>query len=120
MTKDPFEQAHTHILELLDHLHVGANSPVLLGELIDHLSNHFIDEERLMKVCNYPERERHINEHLLIQDFILPLLPRLVSGNNLQEELDLIRERMALHISADDARFIQYANTYTPEILEAL
>jgi hypothetical protein len=43
-----------------------------------------------------------------------------VSGNNLQEELDLIRERMALHISADDAKLIQYANTYTPEILEAL
>ena len=120
MISDPVEQEHTAILNLLDHLHLGFNSSVLLGDLIDHLSNHFIDEERMMKICNYPERERHINEHLLIQDFVLPLIPRLLVGNSSQEELDLMRERMALHISSDDAKFIHYANTYAPEMFKPL
>lgn len=115
--KDPFEAEHSEIMAMLHRLYPGNRGTSVISRLIDHLSTHFIDEDRLMRAGKYPNRDRHNEDHYLIQDLFLAHVPRISSGNITQEELDLRIERLQLHIDTEDAQMIKYLNDYAPDVL---
>lgn len=112
-----FEREHSSIIRLLDTLVIGKNPSVAVGGIVDHVSFHFIAEDRFMREINYPKqkREKHLEEHNHLQESLLALLPKLISGNISEEELDIFREHLMLHISSLDAEMIEYTATYYPE-----
>ena len=114
---DPFKKEHDEIMEILTRLTPGINGGSVVSRLIDHLSQHFIDEDRMMRDAQYPGRDKHLEDHHLIQDVFLAHIPRIVSGNMSQEELDLMLERLLLHIRTEDAYMMKYICTYAPEVL---
>lgn len=114
-----FEREHTSIALILDKVVVGKNSTITVGKIIDHVSFHFLSEDRFMRSINYPhrKREQHIEDHNSLQESLLAILPKLVSGNISKEELDIFREHLVLHISSLDSEMMEYAATYYPERL---
>jgi hemerythrin len=65
-----FNDAHKELFSYLNNLHQGVvaglgitNMTYILKGLLDYTTNHFRDEERLMKKYNYPEYESHKKEH---------------------------------------------------------
>ena len=123
--ENPFDVDHEKMMVLLEHLIDTPASTEVLGQIIDHLSNHFISEERVMLIGHYPEMNKHIEAHHEIQRFFLSILPRLVQESSLAEEIELsreglsiLKERIILHIQTEDADFMKYIFTYAPEALE--
>jgi hemerythrin-like metal-binding protein len=118
VVRDPFEETHKEVFETLRKLQAGSCAPELVGDLIDHVSLHFIDEDKFMREVRFPYRERHIEDHAAIQELILKLLPHLVSGSITEEEVDQIREKLVLHIRTEDANLLRYSSLHYPEVLE--
>jgi hemerythrin len=115
---DPFAKEHGAIFGLLNQLTPAMRAPhAVIGGLLDHMSIHFIDEDRLMRRAHYPGREKHVEDHTLIQDLFLAHIPRLVSGNISQDELDILMERLVLHVKTEDFNMMKYICTYAEEVL---
>lgn len=114
-----FDQNHAAAKKWLDSLIIGKNPSRVVGELVDHVSLHFIAEDSFMREINYPQakREKHLKEHNYLQESLLAILSRLVSGNITQEELDVFREHLVLHIDSLDAEMMEYTKVYYPERL---
>jgi hemerythrin len=114
----PFDK-HAEMMELLHRLHPGSHGQSVISRLIDHLSLHFVEEDRMMRAGSYPvlAQQAHRDEHYLIQDLFLAHVPRIVSGNISQEEIDLMIERLQLHIDTVDADMIRYIHRHAPELL---
>jgi hemerythrin len=119
MYRELFDEEHRKAFVILNSLQVGKNSGALIGQLIDHVSLHFISEDRFMRLIRYPKelQERHIEEHGHVQNLILGILPKLISGNIIEEDLELLREQLTLHIKTIDQGMINYAQKFYPEIL---
>ena len=117
---DPFKAEHAAIMSVLRAWSGAPISTYVLGRLVDHLGKHFIHEERLMREGCFPApmRDQHMEDHLLIQNLFMHHLPGLLSGNISEEELELMVERLDLHIGSEDARLIKYLNFYHPEVLD--
>lgn len=116
--KNPFAQEHKEMLEMLLRLHPGSHGVSIISRLIDHLSVHFVDEDHLMRSVCYPHRDRHDEDHYLIQETFLAHVPRIVSGNITQDEIDLLHERLLLHINTEDAEMFKFVLENAPEHLE--
>lgn len=114
-----FDRDHASIKRILDTVVIGKNSSVTVGDIIDHVSFHFISEDRFMREINYPtsKREKHLQDHHHLQESLLTLLPKLISGNITREELEVFREHMVLHMDSLDSEMIEYTRTYYPERL---
>ncbi|MBL0955768.1 MAG: hemerythrin family protein [Leptospira sp.] len=68
------------------------NSKLLIeavSELEDYTISHFLIEERVMELNQYPELEAHKKQHDRFTDKILELKKRLTSGNLLTNDLEL-------------------------------
>ena len=119
MYRDPFEEEHQQAIDLLNSLEVGKNPTSAISQLIDHVSLHFIEEDKFMREVGYPKPKRiaHIEEHNHVQEAILHILPKLLSGNIEKDELDLFRESMIFHINTFDAEMLEYAKKHHPEMM---
>lgn len=114
---DPFDQDHQLALDLLSQLIPGRNQLSVIGKLVDHVSFHFSEESHLMRQCRYPNREGHLEEHSDIQDLFLLYIPKMIRGSITQEEIDLVRDRLTLHMDTQDTHLTRYVNAYYPELV---
>ena len=67
---EKIDDQHQNMLELVNNLHSSVEARIdkkeleaLLIELVDFTRLHFSTEEQLMKDYNFPELERHHQEH---------------------------------------------------------
>lgn len=116
---DPFDHDHQLAIKLLADLKPNERNPVsVIGQLVDHVSFHFSEESHLMRRCSYPNREHHLEEHSAIQDLFLTLIPRMIRGSITQEEIEIVRDRLTLHIETQDRYLTKYVSAYYPELID--
>ncbi|MBM9546342.1 hemerythrin family protein [Leptospira sp. 201903074] len=95
--------------------HLSGKSKVLLeavSELEDYTLSHFLIEERVMELNQYPNLEAHILQHNKFTDKILDLKNRLNQGNLLSNDelldtffkdlIDFLRAWLTNHILKED------------------
>ncbi|PKA12914.1 hemerythrin [Leptospira meyeri] len=101
--------------------HLSGKSKILVdavSELEDYTLSHFLIEERVMELNQYPELEAHKKQHDRFTDKILELKNRLTTGNLLSndEELDqffgdllkFLRAWLTNHILQEDMDYKPY------------
>ncbi len=95
--------------------HLSGKSKILLdavSELEDYTLSHFLIEERVMELNQYPELEAHKKQHDKFTDKILELKNRLTSGSLLSNDaaldqffgdlLNFLRAWLTNHILKED------------------
>ncbi|PJZ84860.1 bacteriohemerythrin [Leptospira harrisiae] len=101
--------------------HLSAKSKILLdavSELEDYTLSHFLIEERVMELNQYPELEAHKKQHDKFTDKILELKNRLTSGTLLSNDVELnqffgdllnfLRAWLTNHILKEDMDYKPY------------
>ncbi|MCT8333791.1 bacteriohemerythrin [Leptospira sp. 85282-16] len=101
--------------------HLSGKSKVLVdavSELEDYTLSHFLIEERVMELNQYPELEAHKKQHDRFTDKILELKNRLTSGNLLSNDEELnqffgdllkfLRAWLTNHILQEDMDYKPY------------
>ncbi|TGL86247.1 hemerythrin [Leptospira congkakensis] len=101
--------------------HLSAKSKILIdavSELEDYTLSHFLIEERVMELNQYPELEAHKKQHDRFTDKILELKNRLTSGNLLSNDAELnqffgdllnfLRAWLTNHILKEDMDYKPY------------
>ncbi|MCG6143596.1 bacteriohemerythrin [Leptospira bandrabouensis] len=101
--------------------HLSGKSKILVdavSELEDYTLSHFLIEERVMELNQYPELEAHKKQHDRFTDKILELKNRLTSGNLLSNDAELnqffgdllkfLRAWLTNHILQEDMDYKPY------------
>ncbi|PJZ81064.1 bacteriohemerythrin [Leptospira meyeri] len=101
--------------------HLSGKSKILVdavSELEDYTLSHFLIEERVMELNQYPELEAHKKQHDRFTDKILELKNRLTSGNLLSNDeelnqffgdlLNFLRAWLTNHILKEDMDYKPY------------
>ncbi|TGK82232.1 hemerythrin [Leptospira noumeaensis] len=101
--------------------HLSGKSRILLdavSELEDYTLSHFLIEERVMELNQYPALEAHKKQHDKFTDKILELKNRLTSGNLLTNDAELdqffgdllnfLRAWLTNHILKEDMDYKPY------------
>ncbi|TGK85872.1 hemerythrin [Leptospira bourretii] len=101
--------------------HLSGKSKILVdavSELEDYTLSHFLIEERVMELNQYPELEAHKKQHDRFTDKILELKNRLSSGNLLSNDEELnqffgdllkfLRAWLTNHILQEDMDYKPY------------
>ncbi|MCW7480525.1 bacteriohemerythrin [Leptospira kanakyensis] len=101
--------------------HLSGKSRILLdavSELEDYTLSHFLIEERVMELNQYPELEAHKKQHDRFTDKILELKNRLTSGDLLTNDAELdqffgdllnfLRAWLTNHILKEDMDYKPY------------
>ncbi|MCG6139133.1 bacteriohemerythrin [Leptospira mtsangambouensis] len=101
--------------------HLSGKSKILVdavSELEDYTLSHFLIEERVMELNQYPELEAHKKQHDRFTDKILELKKRLSSGNLLSNDEELnqffgdllkfLRAWLTNHILQEDMDYKPY------------
>lgn len=101
--------------------HLSGKSKILVdavSELEDYTLSHFLIEERVMELNQYPKLEAHKKQHDRFTDKILELKNRLTSGNLLSNDEELnqffgdllkfLRAWLTNHILQEDMDYKPY------------
>ncbi|MCW7488781.1 hemerythrin [Leptospira meyeri] len=101
--------------------HLSGKSKILVdavSELEDYTLSHFLIEERVMELNQYPELEAHKKQHDRFTDKILELKNRLTTGNLLSNDEELnqffgdllkfLRAWLTNHILQEDMDYKPY------------
>ncbi|TGK51394.1 hemerythrin [Leptospira bouyouniensis] len=102
-----------------DHLSNKSKSLVdAVSELEDYTISHFLIEERVMELNQYPDLEAHKKQHDRFTDKILELKKRLTSGTLLTNDIELnqffseligfLRLWLTNHILQEDMNYKPY------------
>ncbi len=114
-----FDAEHKKLIHLINQLHdamkVGKGGEVtgqVLQSLIDYTGSHFAAEERLMKLHNYPDYERHKKEHNLLVVQVLDVQKKINAGQMLlsQELMGFLRAWLEKHIQGEDKKYGPFLN----------
>ncbi len=109
-----FDDQHKKLIGMVNDLHdamkVGKGKEVLekvLTGLIQYTKTHFEDEERLMKLHNYPNYEQHKKEHNLLTLQVLDLQKNFIEGKAVltQNVMTFLKEWLQNHIKAEDKNY---------------
>jgi hemerythrin len=91
------DEQHKMLVELLNELHEAVlerRGRDACGEILDRLAEytriHFAVEESLMRILDYPDYEKHKEEHELLIDQVIELQKKFHAGG-LNISLDLLR-----------------------------
>lgn len=111
------DKAHQGLMETLDRFKELSPGPMerenqqeVIGELMDYAVRHFDQEEALFQQYQYPDRERHVEEHELFLDKILDFYNDLRhEKSNLTRDMIVFLESWIIrHIKETDMRYVRY------------
>ena len=79
-------------------------------QLLGLLKEHFALEEGLMRILDYPERDRHIKEHRQFNAEVYDLAQKSLrtKGNVSREMIKLFQKWMREHIMGSDKHYADY------------
>ena len=115
-----FDDQHKKLVEMLNELHdammVGKGKDVLgqvLDKLIKYTGTHFSDEEKLMKLHNYPGYENQKKEHNKLVMEVLDVQKQFQSGNLAitQTVMTFLKDWLQKHIKGEDSKYAQFFNS---------
>ncbi|MDF2501736.1 MAG: hemerythrin-like metal-binding protein [Anaerosporomusa subterranea] len=115
------DEHHQHLFSLLNELHEKVLAcqtleeeqelaRVLLAELAEYASYHFVAEERLMQECGFPGREAHCREHNLFRERVAAMTETFAT-NSVAMSFDTFRllyDWIAEHVLVRDAEYVPY------------
>ncbi|MGL1890578.1 MAG: hemerythrin family protein [Spirochaetaceae bacterium] len=79
--------------------------------LIQHFAElHFVTEEHLMKISEYPHLDEHIEMHKKIMKGIHKTVKEVIATGDPQTALEFLRNWWLTHISKEDREFADYVN----------
>lgn len=108
------DEQHKMLIGLINQLHAAiiehhgkATAGEILGRLSEYTHNHFMLEERLMSLSQYPEFEAHRRQHKDMIDQVQILQHKLETENRpiAFELLYLLKRWLTQHIQESDKRF---------------
>jgi len=108
------DEQHKELVSLLNQLHVAIHehhgseaARRILDELADYTKTHFMVEESLMRISNYPEFEAHKQFHEDLIGQVQALQEKLDSGQATItfELLHFLKVWLTRHINEADKRF---------------
>ena len=104
------DQDHTQILKLVSVLPQASqeNRRKVGRLLVDYLTEHFTHEEAFMRKVNYPDVNRHIADHLKIQNFCIEYFPEALRGERGNEAVLSICAKIKEHVLFSDEKFVNY------------
>ena len=114
-----FDDQHKKLVEMLNELHdamkVGKGKEVLgkvLDRLIQYTATHFAEEEKIMKLHNYNDYERHKIEHNKLVAQVLDVQKQFNSGNATLTTavLSFLKDWLQKHIQGEDMKYGVFLN----------
>ena len=107
---------HKKLFELAGKVEFMFDKPVykdeikaLLADFFDYMKNHFNDEEKYMKLINYPGLDEHKEIHKEIIQSMIDLIKNIRSTNDLKEKLYVVCKKWLLeHILYEDMKVEQF------------
>jgi hemerythrin len=115
-----FDDQHKKLIDMVNELHdamkVGKGKEVLekiLAGLIQYTVTHFADEDRLMKLHNYPGYEQHKKEHNLLTIRVSDLQRTYHEGSAVlsQSVMTFLKEWLQNHIQGTDKDYGPFLNS---------
>ncbi len=84
--------------------------PHILEELIDYVHQHFADEEKVMKECNFPEMDQHVEEHRGFAEKVIEFKDMYYQEHELdtRELLDFLCDWLKNHITVNDKEIAKH------------
>ena len=111
---------HQKILELVNHLHSSVEACIdkkellsLLIRLVEFTRMHFATEEKLMKKYDYPERDKHHEEHRILLQHLDDLVTAVSSGKypTFYSDYDISSDWAMVHILGFDKNLGTFLNS---------
>lgn len=115
-----FDDQHKKLIDMVNELHdamkVGKGKEVLekiLAGLIQYTVTHFSNEERLMKLHNYPGYEQHKKEHNLLTIQVSDVQKKYREGSAVlsQSVMTFLKEWLQNHIQGTDKNYAPFLNS---------
>jgi hemerythrin len=115
-----FDDQHKKLIDMVNELHdamkVGKGKEVLekiLAGLIQYTVTHFSNEERLMKLHNYPGYEQHKKEHNLLTMQVSDVQKKYREGSAVlsQSVMTFLKEWLQTHIQGTDKNYSAFLNS---------
>jgi hemerythrin len=114
-----FDNEHKDLVRLVNDLNqlifvgdkVSAMEKALAG-LIEYTKTHFADEEKYMVKYNYPDYQKHKDEHEKLTAKVLDFQKRLTEGkaNFSIELINFLRDWLIHHIQGSDMHYKAFFN----------
>lgn len=115
-----FDKEHKELVRLVNDLNqlilvgdkISAMEKALSG-LIEYTKTHFADEEKLMAQYNYPDYQKHKDEHEKLTSRVLDFQKRLQEGkaNFSIELINFLRDWLLVHIKGSDMSYKAFFNS---------
>ena len=114
-----FDEQHKKLIDMVNDLHdamkVGKGKEILekiLAALIQYTGTHFANEERLMKLHNYPGYEQHKKEHNLLVLQVIDVQRKYHDGGAVlsQSVMTFLKEWLQKHIQGTDKNYAPFLN----------
>jgi hemerythrin len=114
------DDQHKKLINMLNELHdamkVGKGKEVLekiLAGLIQYTVTHFAEEERLMKLHNYPDYVQHKKEHNLLMIQVNDVQKQYREGNAVlsQAVMTFLKDWLQNHIQGTDKKYAPFLNS---------
>jgi hemerythrin-like metal-binding protein len=114
---EELDSQHQHLIELLNQLYdamrSGQGSDVLgttLEELVDYTKEHFRSEEALCERADYPDLEKHREQHRRLVAQVSDLQDKFQNGSILLsvEVLQFLQKWVTEHIVQSDSQYAPY------------
>ncbi len=127
------DRQHKKLVEMCNELYIGLlrhrmNSLSMIDEslrktlhaAVDYVREHFSTEEKLMKICNYPDYEEHKKRHEVFIAKILETAKQFeTSPLSLSFQLvKFIYDWILEHISYEDTLYVKYVLEYAKKVKE--
>jgi hemerythrin len=115
-----FDDQHKKLIDMVNELHdamkIGKGKDVLekiLAGLIQYTNTHFANEERLMKLHDYPDYEQHKKEHNLLTLQVKDVQKKYSEGSALlsQSVMTFLKEWLQNHIQGTDKNYAPFLNS---------
>ena len=115
-----FDSQHKQLFDLINQLHdsmmVGKGKEVMgdvLKSLLTYTKTHFSEEERQLKIQQYPDYERQVKEHEIFVQQIADLQKKHAAGNAAitLTTLNFLRDWLQKHINGEDKKYSSYMNS---------
>ena len=115
-----FDSQHKQLFDLINQLHdsmmVGKGKEVMgdvLKSLLTYTKTHFSEEERQLKIQQYPDYEKQVREHGIFVLQILDLQKKHDSGSAAitLTTLNFLRDWLQKHINGEDKKYSGHMNS---------
>ena len=114
------DESHKKLVSLINRLHLVVNCGAdcdsvsnILCELADYAGAGFLEEEKLMSLMRFPDKDTHITDHWIFIDRLTIFIADFERGVQVGNDILMFLIRwMSSHVKVRDGAFSAYYLTY--------